>query len=78
MSHSQRLGHLFEEFVEVLLFHASAIISFGVEKPLLFEQVELLLEVLKHILLWKVVIIELLDNDENEEIEHHIRAHNDK
>ena len=73
---SHLLGHALwqtsKEVIDVLHLHFHALIPSSVVAPCLFEVLEIFLETLPWIVFLNIVLLKLLDNDENEQVQHNV------
>ena len=72
--HSKWFLHVEKEIYQVGIFHLPPMLVSGVLCPVRSEYLKILFKYLKDILLWKIVEIELLQDNEDEEIEHDNRT----
>ena len=57
-----------------MLFNPKAPLLLTEDSPRGLEEFQIIFELLKHIVLWQVVEIKLLDDDEDEQVYHYISA----
>jgi hypothetical protein len=68
-----------EELAKLVFLHLLAIVSvLGELLPNFHEADLVILEPVEHVVLWQVILLKLLDNNKNKQVEHHVRADQDK
>ena len=73
------LAELLEEIEQHLLLDAlAAVLLPGESDPHFHEALQVLLELDDHVLLGQVVLLELLDDDQDEQVEHDVRDHHNE
>ena len=72
--HTKWFLHVKKEIDQVGIFHLPTMLVSSVLCPVWSEYLKILFEYLKDILFWKIVEIELLQDNEDEEIEHDNRT----
>ena len=65
-------GELIEELVNILDLHADALVATCEHLPGFLELFEIFLEATQRVILLEIVLVELLDDDKDEQIEHDI------